>query len=289
MADKLIKAIAKNSEIRITGVYTKDIVERARQIHMTLPVATAALGRTLSATSIIGANLKGEDCSVTVQIKGDGPLGSIVCVSDNEGGVRGYLQNPAVDIPLKPNGKLDVCKAVGETGFLTVIKDLGMKEPFVGTTEIVSGEIAEDFTSYYAQSEQIGAACALGVLVNTDQSVRQAGGYIVEVLPNVSDEDIKILEKTMSTIKPITTLLDEGNSIEDIIHMVLDGFEVDILETNEISYDCKCSRERVTKALISIGKNDLEEIASSDEVTEMTCQFCDEIYKFTKEDILGLL
>ncbi|MFI3116178.1 MAG: Hsp33 family molecular chaperone HslO [Clostridia bacterium] len=289
MSDILIKAITKNSNIRITAVYTKNIVERARQIHKTLPVASASLGRTLSATSILGANLKNDDGSVTVQIKGGGPLGSIVCVSDSFGRVRGYLQNPAVDIPLKPNGKLDVSTAVGTNGFLTVIKDLSMKEPFIGTTELVSGEIAEDVTAYFAQSEQIGTACALGVLVDTDQSIKQAGGYIVEVMPNALNEDIEILENNIKNILPITTLLDSGLSIKDVIFKVLDGFDVDILEESEISYDCKCSRERVSKALISIGKKELLDIAETEEKIEMTCQFCDEVYNFDRDEILNLI
>lgn len=289
MSDILIKAIAKDSNIKITAVSTRDLIERARQIHMTLPVATAALGRTLSATSIMGANLKDDNGSVTVQIKGDGPLGSIVCVSDNAGNVRGYLQNPALDIPLKPNGKLDVSGGVGTDGYLTVIKDIGMKEPFIGTTQIVSGEIAEDITSYYANSEQVGAACSLGVLVDIDQSVKQAGGYILEVMPNLSEEDFAKLEQNIATIKPVTTLFEEGHSLLDIINMVLDGFEVSILETTPIKYDCKCTKDRVTKALISIGKKDLIEIANEEEKIEMTCQFCDEIYTFTKQDILDLI
>ncbi|MFI3227787.1 MAG: Hsp33 family molecular chaperone HslO [Clostridia bacterium] len=289
MRDSLIKAITTNSNIRVTAVYTKEIVERARQIHKTLPVATAALGRTLSATSIIGANLKNEDGSVTVQIKGGGPLGSIVCVSDSQGRVRGYLQNPAVDIPLKPNGKLDVSGAVGQDGFLTVIKDLSMKEPFIGTTALVSGEIAEDVTSYFAQSEQIGAACALGVLVDTDQSVKQAGGYIIEVMPNADDGDIMVLEHNIANIAPVTTLLDQGLSMEDIVRKVLEGFDVEILEQTPICYDCKCTRERVSQALISIGKKDLLEIVENEEKIEMTCQFCDEIYNFSKEEILEMI
>lgn len=289
MQDKIIKAITKNANIRITAVYSKDIVERARNIHKTLPVATAALGRTLCATSIIGANIKNEKGSVTVQIKGDGPLGSVVCVADNAGNVRGYLQNPALDIPLKPNGKLDVSGGIGTSGYLTVIKDLDLKEPFVGTTEIVSGEIAEDFTSYFAQSEQVGAACALGVLVDVDQSVKQAGGYIVEVMPNALDSDLAILEENISKIKPITTLLDEGKMINDIIFMVLAGFDVEILEETPVTYDCKCTKERVTRALISIGRDDLEQLAREEEAIEMTCQFCDEIYKFNAEDINELL
>lgn len=289
MQDKLIKAITKNSNIRITAVYAKAIVERARQIHKTLPVATAALGRTLCATSIMGANLKNENGSVTTQIKGGGELGSIICVSDNFGNVRGYLQNPALDIPLKPNGKLDVSTAVGTDGFITVIKDLALKEPFIGTTKIVSGEIAQDITEYYAQSEQIGCACALGVLVDIDQSVKQAGGYIVEVMPNALEEDIVKLEENISKIKPVTTLLDEGMSMQDIIYKVLEGFDVNILQESEISYDCKCTKDRVTKALISIGKKDLLEIIEQEEKIEMTCQFCDEIYNFSKQDILDLI
>ncbi len=289
MQDILIKAITRDANIRITAVFAKEIVEKARNIHKTLPVATAALGRTLCATSIIGSNLKSEKNSVTTQIKGGGPLGSVVCVSDSTGNVRGYLQNPALDIPLKPNGKLDVSGGVGTDGFLTVIKDLGLKDPFIGTVKLVSGEIAEDFTSYYAQSEQVGAACALGVLVDTDCSVKQAGGYIVEVMPNATDSEIRILENNISAIKPITQLFEEGFTLEEVVCAVLNGFEVDILETYPIYYDCKCTKERVESALLSIGKNDLEEIINDGKPIEMTCQFCDVIYSFTKDDILNLL
>ena len=211
--------------------------------HNTTPLATAALGRTLTATAIMGSQLKVEDGSVTVQIKGNGPLGAIVCVGDSDGYVRGYLQDPAVDLPLRADGKLNVGGGVGR-GYLMVIKDIGLKDPITGTVALVNGEIAEDLTRYFAESEQIPSACALGVLVDTDCSVKCAGGWLVQLMPGVKDSDIDKLEANLAKLESMTAMLDKGMSLEDIIRAVLDGFEVDFLQTSEIGYRCACSREK---------------------------------------------
>ncbi len=286
--DRLIRAMAKDAAIRMTLVQTTDLVERARQIHKTLPVATAALGRTLSATAMLGEQLKTEDGSVTVQVRGNGPLGTIVCVSDDMGNVRGYLQNPAVDLPLRADGKLDVGGGVGK-GYLMVIKDVGLKDPVNGTVALVSGEIAEDITQYYAESEQIPSACALGVLVNTDQSLRCAGGYLVQLMPNITDADIDKLEQNLANLPSMTTMLDKGLSLEGIAESVLSGFEVEFVEEHPISYQCACSHEKVSRALISLGKTELEDMIAQGETTELTCQFCDVVYHFSPADLQDLL
>lgn len=288
MSDKIIRAIARDAGIQITVAQTHDIVERARQIHKTLPVATAALGRTLTAASIIGDQLKSEDGSVTIQVKGNGILGSIIAVSDNKGNVRGYLQNPAADLPLREDGKLAVGTAVG-AGYLMVIKDVGMKEPITGTVALVSGEIAEDITRYFAESEQIPSACALGVLVDTDQSVRQAGGYLVQLMPNVTDEEIARLEQGIAAAGSITTMLEQGNTPEEIARRVLSGFDVEILGQEPIAYQCNCGTEKVSRALISMGREELQNLITEEEKIEITCQFCDKIYHFSREQLQELL
>lgn len=287
MNNRLIRAMTKDAGIRMTAVETRALVEQARQIHKTLPVATAALGRTLSAAAMMGEQLKTDDGSVTVQIKGQGILGTIVAVSDAQGNVRGYLQNPAADLPLRADGKLDVGGAVGY-GYLMVIKDIGMKEPVTGTVALVNGEIAEDITRYFAESEQVPSACALGVLVDTDQSVKQAGGYLVQLMPGVTDAQIDQLEKNIAACGSMTSMLEAGKSLEDIVNDILDGFEVEFLENHEIAYRCNCSREKVSRALISMGKTELES-AIQDGDMEVTCQFCDKIYDFTPDDLQELL
>ena len=288
MKDRRIRAIAVDSEIQITVVSSKETVERARQIHKTLPTATAALGRTLTVCSIMGSQLKINDGSVTVQFKGNGPLGSIVCVSDAQGNVRGYLQNPACDLPLRPDGKLDVGTGVGQ-GYLMVIKDIGLKDPVSGTTVLVSGEIAEDITQYFAESEQIPSACALGVLVDTDQSIKESGGYLVQLMPGCADEDIDRLEENIRSMPSMTTMLAQGMSLEEIAQTVLTGFEVHILEESAFGYVCNCSRHKVTRALISMGRKELSELAEDEQKVEITCQFCDEIYNFDRAEILEIL
>ena len=288
MSDILLRAIARDAGIQISAAVTTGLVERARQIHNTTPVATAALGRTLTATAIMGSQLKVDDGSVTVQVKGNGPLGAIVCVGDADGYVRGYLQNPAADLPLRPDGKLAVGAGVGR-GYLMVIKDIGLKDPITGTVALVNGEIAEDLTRYFAESEQIPSACALGVLVDTDCTVKCAGGWLVQLMPGVKDADIDRLEANLAKLEPMTTMLNKGMSLEEIVQAVLDGFAVDFLQTDEIGYRCACSREKVERALISMGKTELGKMADEQENSEVTCQFCDKIYTFSREELRELL
>lgn len=288
MSDILLRAIARDAGIQISAAVTTGLVERARQIHNTTPVATAALGRTLTATAIMGSQLKVDDGSVTVQVKGNGPLGAIVCVGDADGFVRGYLQNPSADLPLRPDGKLAVGAGVGR-GYLMVIKDIGLKDPVTGTVALVNGEIAEDLTRYFAESEQVSSACALGVLVDTDCTVKCAGGWLVQLMPGVKDTDIDRLEANLAKLEPMTTMLDKGMTLEQIVQAVLDGFAVDFLQTDEIGYRCACSREKVERALISMGRDELSKMAQEQETSEVTCQFCDKIYTFTRAELEQLL
>ncbi len=288
MRDRLIKALAKDSGIQITAALTTSMVERAREIHSLSPLASAALGRTLTAAAIMGSQLKTEKGSVTIQIKGDGPLGAIVCVSDSDSFARGYLQNPLCELPLKNNGKLDVGGGVGR-GYLMVIKDLNMKDPVTGTVALVNGEIAEDITRYFAESEQVPSACALGVLVDTDSSIRCAGGFLVQLMPGVRDTDINKLEENLAKIEPMTSMLDKGLSLEEIICQVLEGFETEFLSSQDTGYRCACSREKVERALISMGKDELPKMAEEQVISEVTCQFCDRVYNFTKEELYTLL
>lgn len=288
MSDTLLRAIARDAGIQISAAVTTGLVERAREIHDTTPVATAALGRTLTATAIMGSQLKADDGSVTVQIKGNGPLGTIVCVGDADGWVRGYLQNPGCELPLRADGKLDVGGGVGR-GYLMVIKDIGLKDPITGTVALVNGEIAEDLTRYFAESEQIPSACALGVLVDTDRSVKCAGGWLVQLMPGVKDADIDRLEANLAKIEPMTTMLDQGMTLEQIVQAVLDGFTVDFLQTDPIGYRCACSREKVERALLSMGKDELSKMAEEQEKSEVTCQFCDKVYTFSREELRQLL
>lgn len=285
--DRIIRAITTDAAIQMTAIETTQMVERARNIHRTLPLATAALGRTLTITSVLGGQLKVDDGSVTVQVRGDGPLGTIVCVADSDGNARGYLQNPAVDLPLRPDGKLAVGMGVGQ-GHLMVIKDIGLKDPVTGTVELVNGEIAEDVTRYFAESEQIPSACALGVLVNQDQSVRQAGGYLVQLLPGAADADIDRLEQNIAKAGSMTGMLDSGMSLEDIVRAVLNGFTVQFLEEAPVCYRCACNEAKVTRALISLGEQELLQMAEEDKPTEITCQFCDKVYTFLPTDLRDL-
>lgn len=288
MSDTRIRAIAADSAIQITAVTSCETVERARQIHKTMPTATAALGRTLTICSMMGSQLKVDNGSVTVQFKGNGPLGSVVCVSDAKGNVRGYLQNPACDLPLRSDGKLNVGAGIGQ-GYLMVIKDIGLKDPVSGTTVLVNGEIAEDMTRYFAESEQIPSACALGVLVNTDQSVKQAGGYLVQLMPGCSDADIDRLESNIQKAGSMTAMLDAGMSLQQIIRSILDGFQVEFLDESTFGYECNCSHDKVMRALISMGREELSKLAQEEERVEVTCQFCDRVYSFTKEELQNIL
>lgn len=288
MSDKLIRVICRDAEIKFTAVRTTELVERARQIHRTLPLATAALGRTLSAASMMGRELKDDNGSVTIQVKGNGPLGTITAVGDCDGCVRGYLQNPAVDLPLKPDGHLDVGSGVGR-GYLMVIKDIGVGEPFTGTTALHNGEIAEDITKYFAESEQVPSAVALGVLVDTDQSVKQSGGYVVQLMPGATDEDITRLEQNIAKAGAMTSMLADGMDLEDIARAVLDGFDIEILEDVPVSYRCGCTHAKVTRALISLGKEELTRLRDEEDGIEVTCQFCDKVYNLSRDDIDVLL
>ena len=286
---KLIRCITSCGEVMATAVDTTDIVNRAEQIHGTSAVVTAALGRLLTAGSMMGNMLKGKDDSITLRVNGDGPTGSLIVVSDFNGDVRGYVQNPIVELPLNAKGKLDVGGAVGKNGLLYVLKDLGLKEPFSGSVPLVSGEIAEDITSYYALSEQIPTVCALGVLVNPDLSVKAAGGYIIQLLPAASDKTIDKLEKSIVEMASVTSMLSSGMTPEEIIKTALKEFEVEVLYSQDIEYKCNCSKERVSKALISLGKEELSEMTKEKGDTEISCHFCDKVYKFSSAELKKLI
>ena len=286
--DTIIRMIAKDAPIKAMAIQAKGIVERAREIHKTLPVATAALGRTLMAASMMGQQIKEKDGSVTLRINGGGPLGSILAVSDSDGNVRGYVQNGQVELPLKGPAKLDVGTAVGTNGSLTVIKDLKLKEPYVGTIPLVSGEIAEDITAYFAESEQIPTACALGVLVDKDLSVAVAGGYLIQLLPGATDEDIDKIEAGIARAGQVTTQLSQGLSAEALLRLVLADFDLELLETVPVEYRCYCSRDRMRRALISMGKQELTDLIREQGRAEMTCQFCDAVHDFEKDELEAL-
>ncbi|MCI7712117.1 MAG: Hsp33 family molecular chaperone HslO [Clostridiales bacterium] len=289
MSDQLVRAISKDGFVKAVAVSTRDLTERARQIHKTLPVATAALGRTLAAASMMGNALKGDGASVTLQIKGGGPLGKILAVSDNEGNVRGTVDNPAVDIPLRPDGKLDVGSAVGCDGTLTVIRDLNMKEPYVGSVGLLGGEIAEDLAAYFVESEQIPTACGLGVLVDRDQSVLAAGGYLIQLLPGAGEDVISKVEGGVMAAGSVTGLLRENDDPEAILRKVLSDFDLDILEKSPVEYRCYCSRERMERALISLGPQQLESLIEEQGSAELRCQFCDNVQTFTRQQLEALL
>ena len=289
MSDQLVRAISKDGFVKAVAVSTRDLTERARQIHKTLPVATAALGRTLAAASMMGNALKGDGASVTLQIKGDGPLGKILAVSDNEGNVRGTVDDPAVDIPLRPDGKLDVGSAVGCDGTLTVIRDLNMKEPYVGSVGLLGGEIAEDLAAYFVESEQIPTACGLGVLVDRDQSVLAAGGYLIQLLPGAGEDVISKVEGGVMAAGSVTGLLRENDDPEAILRKVLSDFDLDILEKSPVEYRCYCSRERMERALISLGPQQLESLIEEQGSAELRCQFCDNVQNFTRQQLEALL
>ena len=274
MRDELVRAITADGLVKAVAITGRDLVERARQIHTLLPVATAALGRSLLGASMLGDMLKEDGASLTLQIKGGGPLGTVLAVSDNQGNVRGYVQNPHVELMEIEPGKLDVGRAVGTAGTLTVIKDLNMKEPYVGTIGLFSGEIADDLAMYFVESEQIPTACALGVLVGTDQSVTSAGGYLIQLLPGAGS---------------VSRALEGGLDARGLLEAVLSDFELEILETHPVEYRCYCNRDRVTRALISMGREELESLIQEQGQAELTCQFCDRVYPFTKEELEALL
>ena len=290
MSDQLVRAISKDGFVKAVAVSTRDLTERARQIHHTTPVATAALGRTLAAASMLGNALKGDGASVTLQIKGDGPLGTILAVSDNAGNVRGKVDDPTVDLPLRPDGKLDVGAAVGaEGGTMTVIKDLNMKDPYVGSVSLLGGEIAEDLAAYFVESEQIPTACGLGVLIERDQSVRAAGGYLIQLMPGASEDTIVQVEGGIMAAGNVSAILDKDPDPEHLLKTVLSDFEVKILQSDPVEYKCYCSRERVERALISLGPEELKNILAEQGSCHMTCQFCDAEYEFTARQLQQII
>ncbi len=285
--DKLLRATTTNGEIRAFAANTKELVNIARTYHQTSPVASAALGRLLTAGVMMGAMLKSEKELLTLNIRGEGPIGGVLVTANGTGQVKGYVNNALVDLPLKPNGKLDVSGAIGP-GTLTVIKDLGMKEPYEGQVELVSGEIAEDITYYFASSEQTPSVVALGVLVDTNYSIRQSGGFIVQLLPQASEATITQLEKNIQNLPSVTTMYENGLDEKGMLEKVLEGFEVRINDTSHPKYYCNCSRERVEKALISIGKEEMDSIIQDGEPIEMACHFCDKKYRFDIEQLKNM-
>lgn len=289
MQDYIVRAITKDGYIKAAAIRSTAMVERARQIHTTTPTATAALGRALTAASIIGNTQKVENGSVTLQFRGGGPLGTIMAVSDSKGNVRGYVQNPHVSLLEKYRGKLDVGAAVGTEGMLTVIRDLQMKEPYVGSVELVSGEIAEDITNYFVQSEQIPTACALGVLIDVDQTVKVAGGYFIQLLPGAPDSVIDRIENGIKDTGAVTTALANGMTPQQILESVLPDMEIEFLEEDPVCYQCYCDRDRVVSTLISLGRKELEDIVAEGETITIECQFCDTLYKFTPDEIRQIL
>jgi molecular chaperone Hsp33 len=289
MKDYLVRGMSMDGFVKCVAIRSTDIVSRGAQIHGTTPNATAAFGRALTAAAMMGNTQKVENGSMTLQIRGGGPIGTITCVSDATGNVRGTMTEPKVPLVEKYPGKLDVGATVGVDGTLTVIRDLQMKEPYIGSTELISGEIGDDVTAYFAQSEQTPTACALGVLVDRDQSVKVAGGYLIQLLPGAPDEVIDKLEAGIKRAGAVTAMLEQGMTPEDILGQVMGDLGVLFLETTEVSYKCYCSRSRVESALISLGKQELTEIMEDGKPFPVECQFCDTTYEFTPEQVAELI
>lgn len=285
--DKITRATAGDGFIKMAVINAPETVERARAIHNCSPTASAALGRSLCAASLMGQAQKEERATLTIRINGGGPLGSVVAVSDCDGNVRGYVEEPSVDLPLRSDGKLNVGAAVGRDGMLTVSRDLGMREPYIGSVELLSGEIAEDVTRYLTESEQVPSACALGVLVDTDLTVRAAGGFIVQLMPGADMEMIEKLEDNIFMMDQLTTILDE-DGVEEVFNQVLKGFEYHIVGEYPVEYRCYCSRERVEEAISCIEKVELEDMAAEGKAVSVACQFCDEVYSFSPEELLEI-
>ncbi|MBR3040628.1 MAG: Hsp33 family molecular chaperone HslO [Lachnospiraceae bacterium] len=282
--DRIVRATAANAQIRIFAAETKELANEAATRHHTSPVATAALGRLLTAAAMMSTMLKGEDDLLTLRITGDGPIGAVTVTADSSANVKGYVINPEVDLPLNGKGKLDVSGAIGN-GRLDVIRDMGLKEPYVGQIPLISGEIAEDLTYYFANSEQVPSSVGLGVLVDTDYSVRRAGGFIVQLLPNADDKVIDMLEENLKKIKSVTALFEEGKTAEDLIEILGEGMDPEITETVPTKFYCNCSKERVTKALISIGKEEIQAMIEEGETVNLNCSFCNTDYPFTVEEL----
>ncbi len=288
MKDYIVRGTAANNQIRAFAVTNKNVVEQARLNHQTSPLVSAALGRLMTAASMMGSMLKNDKDLLTLQIRGDGPIGGLVVTSDSKANVKGYPVTPQVDLPLKANGKLDVSAGLGK-GILNIIRDTGLKNPYVGQTHLVSGEIAEDITYYYATSEQVPSAVALGVLVDKDYSIMQSGGFIIQLLPDADEEIIQQLEEKIGTLPPITTLMDEGKTPEEILDILLGDMDLQIMEKVPTKFYCNCAKERIEKALISIGKKDIGEMVDEGKTIELNCHFCNKKYPFTVEELEGLM
>lgn len=288
MSSKITRFITSDGSARLIFADTTEIVNVSHNIHMTTPTASATLGRALTAASLLGSLMKNETDSLTLQIKGDGPAGTIICVSDYMGNVRGYIENPMVDLPLKPNGKLDVGGAVGR-GILSVVRDLGGKEPYIGMSELVSGEIAEDLTSYFYNSEQTPSACALGVLVDRDYSCRVSGGFILQLLPGADDAVAAKLETNMMQITSVTNLMNDGKGAEDFAKIVFDGIEYEMFDTIDVSYKCTCSKEKYAKGIVSLGKEEISAMIEEEKTITTSCRFCDKEYIFSENELEELL
>ena len=289
MKDQLVRAISRDGTVNAVAVTTRYLTEEARKIHHTLPVATAALGRALAAASMMGNALKDSGSSVSLQFRGGGPLGPVLAISDNLGNVRGTVGDPSVDLPLRPDGKLDVGAAVGTEGTLTVIRDLKMKEPYVGSVALLSGEIADDLAAYFVESEQIPSACGLGVLVDRDQSVRAAGGYLIQLLPGAGEDVISRVEGGVPAAGTVTKLLEGNDDPERMLRTILSDFDVEILETSPIAYRCDCSRDRMRRALLSLGPQELRTILESDGQADLSCRFCGSHQLFDRRELEELL
>lgn len=287
--DYMIRAMDKKKTFRIFMVKTTDTVENARKYHNTTPTASAALGRTLTAGLMMGYMMKNDEDKITVSINGGGPIGNILITADNKGNIKGYVDNPNTDVDVKENGKLDVGKAVGIDGKVTVIKDLGMKEPYIGSTDIVTGEIAEDITMYYWLSEQQNSAVALGVLVDRDYSIKSSGGFIVQTLPFIEDEDLTLIENKLSSIKSVSEYFDNDRDVEDIAKEIFNEFDIEIMGKIPVGFNCDCSYDRMEKALVSLGKEELKKIIEEDEKVETVCHFCNKKYLFEGEKLKKLL
>lgn len=288
MEDYLVRAIAANGQVRAFAAYTKNTVETARQAHNTSPVVTAGLGRLLTAGAMMGSMMKGDRDVLTIKAEGSGPVGHYLVTADSKGNVKGYAANPNVILPANAAGKLDVGGSLG-VGLLTVIKDLGLKEPYTGTCELVSGEIAEDLTYYFASSEQTPSSVGLGVLMTKDNTVNVAGGFIIQLMPDATEETISIVEEKISTIKSVTSMLENGLDPEGIINLILGGLDPEILDKMPVRFYCNCSKERVSKALIAIGKKELDNIIADNEPIEVKCHFCNKAYNFTVDELKKLV
>ncbi len=285
----LIRGISDNGGVIFCGVDSTNMIREMETIHKTSAVTSAALGRLLTAASLMGIMLKNSKDSITLRVNGGGPAGVVLAVANGMGCVKGYVENPVVELPLRPDGKLNVGAAVGTDGTLSIVRDLGLKEPYVGQIPLVSGEIAEDITNYYAVSEQIPTVCALGVLVNPDLTIACAGGYLLQLLPGATEEEITMLEKNIANVPSVTTLVKEGKTMKDIMEMVMEGFDPQVLDEYDVGYKCDCSEQRVERALISMGRQELESLMKEEPVAEVNCQFCDKKYHIDLKKLLDSL